>query len=74
MPVRHAIAALGQPRRVDSSSWNGNTKLKITYRARPKKTRGYMKKAYVYAVNDSVTNWKDLNTIPRFDAYYEIGN
>lgn len=74
MPVRHAIAALGQPRRVDTSSWNGNTKLKITYRARPKKTRGYMKKAYVYAVNDSVTTWEGLNTIPRFDAYYEVGN
>jgi nitrous oxide reductase accessory protein NosL len=74
MPVRHAIAALGKPLNKDTSSWNGKTQLTLTYRARPKPTRGYMKRAYVYAVNDSVTNWKDLNTIPRFDAYYEVGN
>jgi hypothetical protein len=74
MPVRHAIAALGQPLRQDTSKWNGKTQIKLTYRARPKGNRGYMNRAYVYAVNDSVTTWKDLNTIPRFDAYYEVGN
>jgi hypothetical protein len=74
MPVEHAIASLGRPLNRDTSHWNGQTQVKLTYRARPKRTRGYMNRAYVYAVNDSVTNWKDLNTIPRFDAYYEIGN
>lgn len=74
MPVRHAIASLGGPLTIDTSNWNGKTKLKLTYRARPKRSRGYMNRAYVYALNDSVTTWKDLNTIPRFDAYYEVGN
>lgn len=74
MSVRHAIAALGEPLNKDTSNWNGKTQLKLTYRARPDPTQGYMSRAYVYAVNDSVTNWRDLNTIPRFDAYYEVGN
>ena len=74
MPIQHAIAALGEPLNKDTSKWNGKTKLKLTYQARSSPTRGYMNRAYVYAVNDSVTNWKDLNTIPRFDAYYEVGN
>jgi len=74
MPIEHAIAALGKPLNVDTSSWNGKTQTKLTYRARPKRTQGYMKRAYVYAVNDTVTNWKDLDQIPRFKAYYEIGN
>jgi len=74
MPVEHAIASLGRPVSRDTSSWKGKTQVTLTYRARPKSTQGYMKQAYVYAVNDSVSNWKDLNTIPRFDAYYEVGN
>lgn len=74
MPVQHAITALGRPLSMDTSNWNGKTKLKITYQAQPTPTSTHIKRAYVYAVNDSVTNWKDLNTIPRFDAYYEVGN
>ena len=74
MPVKHAVAALGTPLNVDTSSWNGKTQTKLTYRARPRRTSGYMKRAYVYAVNDSVTRWEGLEQIPRFDAYYEVGN
>ena len=74
MPVRHAIASLGTPLNVDTSSWNGKTQTKLTYRARPKRTQGYMKRAYVYAVNDTVTSWKKLDQIPRFKAYYRAGN
>ena len=74
MPVKHAIAALGRPLTKDTTNWKGKRQVTLTYRARPSPTQGYMSRAYVYAVNDSVTNWKDLKTIPRFDAYYEVGN
>ena len=74
MPVRHAIATLGEPLKTDTSSWKGGTQVKMTYREDPQSTGGYMARAYVYAANDKVTRWKDLDKIPRFDAYYRPGN
>ncbi|PSQ97256.1 MAG: hypothetical protein BRD55_02940 [Bacteroidetes bacterium SW_9_63_38] len=74
MPVQHAIATLGEPLKTDTSSWKDGTQLKLTYRARPSSSGGYMPRANVYATNDNVTRWENLDKIPRFDAYYRPGN
>lgn len=74
MPVRHAIATLGEPLKTDTSSWKKGTQLTMTYRAQPRSGGGHLDRAYVYAANDKVTRWKDLDKIPRFDAYYRPGN
>lgn len=74
MPVRHAIATLGEPLRTDTSSSEEGTQLKITYRAKPRPNAGHLDRAYVYATKDTVSRWEHLDKIPRFDAYYRVGN
>ena len=74
MPVQHAIATLGEPLKTDTSSWEKGTQLTMTYRAQPRSSGGHLDRAYVYAANDKVTRWKDLDKIPRFDEYYRPGN
>lgn len=74
MPVKHAIASLGEPPERDTSSWDGGTQLKLMYRSRPNGfDPGSIHKAYVYAANGTVSRWENLEKIPRFDAYYEGG-
>ena len=72
MPVKHAIASLGEPTKRDISRWNGGPQVKLTYRSRPNGfDPGGTHKAYVYAANGTVTRWENLETIPRLDTYYE---
>jgi len=56
MPVKHAIASLGEPTKRDTSSWDGGTQVKLMCRSRADVT---------------VTRWENLETIPRLDTYYE---
>ena len=74
MPVRHAIATLGEPLKTDTLNWEERRQLKITYRAQPNSSGGHLDRASVYAANNKVTRWEDLDKIPRFDAYYRPGN
>lgn len=74
MPVQHARAALGRPHKIDTTTSSSRTELTLTYRAQPKPGGGHLQRAYVYAVDDTVTRWKDLDRIPRFKSYYRPGN
>jgi len=75
MPVEHAVAALGPPTRRDTSTTaDGRPRVEYMYEARANAfDPGNRRRAYVYAVDRAVTDWKDLDQIPRFDAYYEGG-
>jgi hypothetical protein len=75
MPINHALAALGPPSRQDTTTAaDGSTRIEYMYRARANAfDPGNLHRAYVYATNQTVSGWKDLNKVPRFDAYYEGG-
>ncbi len=75
MPISHALAALGPPHRQDTTTTaEGRTQVEYVYQARANAfDPGNMSRAYVYAQDQAVTDWKNLNQIPRFDAYYEGG-
>ncbi|WP_263787916.1 hypothetical protein [Salinibacter grassmerensis] len=74
MPIDHALAALGPPASQDTTTADGETRIEYTYRSRPNAfDPGNVPRAYIYAVDQTVTDWTNLNRIPRFDAYYEGG-
>jgi hypothetical protein len=75
MPVEHALAALGPPNSQDTTTTaDGHMRVEYTYKSRPNAfDPGNLHRAYVYARNQAVTDWKDLDKIPRFDTYYEGG-
>lgn len=75
MPIGHALAALGAPNSRDTTTTvDGQTRVEYTYKARPNAfDPGNLPRAYVYARDQVVTDWTDLDKIPRFDAYYEGG-
>jgi hypothetical protein len=74
MPIEHALAALGTPRSSDTSAVGGGRRIRYTYRARPNAfDPGNLHRAHVFAENGAVTEWKNLDRVPRFDAYYEGG-
>ena len=74
MSIEHALAALGPPTSQDTTTANGRTRVEYMYRSHPNAfDPGTVPQAYVYAVDQTVTDWTDLDKIPRFDAYYEGG-
>lgn len=74
MPVEHAVAALGPPDRRDTTTTDGQPRVRLTYRARPNAfDPGNLARAYVVAEAGRVAEWENLSLIPRFDAYYEGG-
>ena len=75
MPIDHALAALGPPSTQDTTTADdGSLRVEYMYRARANAfDPGNLHRGYVYAQDEQVTGWKDLNKIPRFDAYYEGG-
>ena len=75
MPIDHALAALGPPTRQDTTTTaDDQRRVEYLYKARANAfDPGNLPRAYVYAQDQEVTGWKNLNKIPRFDAYYEGG-
>ena len=74
MPIDHALAALGPPAGQDTTTADGKTRVEYMYRSRPNAfDPGNVPRAYVYAEEQTVTDWTGLDKIPRFDAYYEGG-
>ena len=74
MPIDHALAALGPPAGQDTTTTEGDMRVEYMYRSRPNAfDPGSVHRAYVYAEDRTVTDWKGLDKIPRFDAYYEGG-
>lgn len=74
MAVDHALAALGPPDGGDTTRSENGTRIEYRFRSRPNAfDPGNVHRAYVYAEAQKVTDWKDLDKIPRFDAYYEGG-
>jgi len=75
MPVTHALAALGPPNDQDTTTTaDGQRRVEYLYRARANAfDPGNLPRAYVYATDETVTDWRGLDQIPRFDAYYEGG-
>ena len=74
MPIDHALAALGPPTRQDTTTTADGTRVEYMFRSRPNAfDPGNLPRAYVYARHQQVTDWEDLDKIPRFDAYYEGG-
>lgn len=74
MPIDHAFAALGPPNSQDTTSSEDGIRVEYMYRSRPNAfDPGNIHQAYVYAEDQEVTDWQDLDKIPRFDAYYEGG-
>jgi hypothetical protein len=75
MPINHAVAALGPPRRRDTvETSSGALRVEYLYTARANAfDPGNLPRAYVYAQDRTVADWKHLDRIPRFDAYYEGG-
>ncbi|ABC44167.1 hypothetical protein SRU_2838 [Salinibacter ruber DSM 13855] len=74
MPIDHALAALGPPAGQDTTTADGETRVEYMYRSRPNAfDPGNVPRAYVYAEEQTVTDWTGLDRIPRFDAYYEGG-
>lgn len=75
MSIDHALAALGPPDGQDTTTTaDGQRRVEHLYKARPNAfDPGNLPRAYVYAMDQKVTDWTDLDKIPRFDAYYEGG-
>lgn len=74
MPIEHALAALGSPTSQDTTTTEEGTRVEYMFRSRPNAfDPGNVHRAYVYAEDETVVDWKDLGKIPRFDAYYEGG-
>ncbi|WP_233993901.1 hypothetical protein [Salinibacter altiplanensis] len=74
MPINHALAALGSPTGQDTTTTDGETRVEYMYRSRPNAfDPGNVPRAYVYAEEQAVVDWRGLDKIPRFDAYYEGG-
>jgi hypothetical protein len=74
MPIEHALAALGTPSESDTSTADGVRRIRYTYRARPNAfDPGNLHRAHVFAEDGAVTEWENLEKVPRFDAYYEGG-
>ena len=75
MSIDHALAALGPPDGQDTTATaDGQRRVEYLYKARPNAfDPGNLPRAYVYAMNQKVTDWTDLDKIPRFEAYYEGG-
>jgi hypothetical protein len=74
MPIEHALAALGPPNSQDTTTTEEGVRVEYTYRSRPNAfDPGSVPRAYVYAVEQKVTDWTGLEKIPRFDAYYKGG-
>jgi len=74
MSIEHALAALGPPASQDTTTTEAGLRVEYMYRSRPNAfDPGNVPRAYVYAEDQTVTDWTDLDKIPRFDAYYEGG-
>ena len=75
MPIEHALASLGPPTSQDTTTTaDGQQRVEYLYKARANAfDPGNLPRAYVYAIDQTVTDWKNLDEIPRFDAYYEGG-
>jgi len=74
MPIEHALAALGPPNSQDTTTTEEGVRVEYLYRSRPNAfDPGNVPRAYVYAVERTVTDWTGLEKIPRFDAYYQGG-
>jgi len=75
MPIEHALASLGPSNSQDTTTTeDGRTRIEYTYRSRGNAfDPGNLSRAYVYAIDEKVTDWKNLDQIPRFKAYYEGG-
>ena len=74
MPVEHALVALGEPDQRDTTSTEDGTRIRYVYVARANAfDPGSKPRGYLYSEGGTVTDWKDLNRIPRLDAYYEGG-
>jgi len=74
MPVDHALAALGPPNGQDTTRSEDGMRIEYMYRSRPNAfDPGNVPQAYVYAEDETVVDWENLDRIPRFDAYYEGG-
>lgn len=75
MPVEHALASLGPSNSQDTTTTpDGRTRIEYMYQSRGNAfDPGNLPRAYVYAIDEKVTDWKNLDQIPRFKAYYEGG-
>ncbi|PSQ59970.1 MAG: hypothetical protein BRD27_05020, partial [Bacteroidetes bacterium QH_10_64_19] len=74
MSIGHALAALGPPDGQDTAATADGMRIEYMYKSRPNAfDPGNLPRAYVYAQDQGVTGWTDLDKIPRFDAYYEGG-
>ena len=75
MFIDHALAALGPPDGQDATATaDGQRRVEYLYKARPNAfDPGNLPRAYVYAMDQEVMDWTDLDKIPRFEAYYEGG-
>jgi hypothetical protein len=74
MHIDHALAALGPPNGQDTTRSGDAMRVEYMFRSRPNAfDPGNVHRAYVYAENETVVDWEDLDKIPRFDAYYEGG-
>ena len=75
MPIEHALASLGPPTSQDTTTTaDGQRQVEYLYKARANAfDPGNLPRAYVYAQDRTVTDWTNLDKIPRFDAYYEGG-
>lgn len=74
MPTEHALAALGRPDESDTTNTEDGREIRYIYESGPNAfDPGNLKKGYLYTNDGAVTDWEDLDKIPRLDAYYEGG-
>lgn len=74
MSVEHALAALGTPNRSDTTATEEGPRIRYVYESRPNAfDPGSKHMGYLFVREGRVTDWEDLDKIPRLDAYYEGG-
>lgn len=74
MPVEHALTALGSPNGSDTTATEDGQRIRYVYQSRGNAfDPGTSNRGYLYATDGTVTDWENLDKIPRLDAYYEGG-
>lgn len=74
MPAEHALAALGRPDGSDTTATEDGRRIRFVYESGPNAfDPGSKHEGYLYTKDGTVTDWEDLDKIPRLDAYYEGG-